>query len=119
MYVKKRRYRVIIKLTSDTRNILPATGIYRVFPSLSTGAGMTGDGMSASAVTLIAMGKARVTPTVSVNGTSAAGAALEGGATAGAGAGVAAGERAETGEVRKLHAGISCRSAGALVEESH
>lgn len=33
MYVKKRRYRLIIKLTSDTRNILPATGIYSVsFP---------------------------------------------------------------------------------------
>lgn len=74
--------------------------------------------MSASAATLIAMGKVRVTPTVSVNGTSAAGAALEGGATAGAGAGVAAGGRAETEEVRKLLAGISYRSAGALVQGS-
>lgn len=77
------------------------------FPSLSTGAGMTGNVMSASAATLIVTGKARVTPTVNVNGTSAAGVALEGGATAAAGAGVAAGGRAETGEVRKLHTGIS------------
>lgn len=75
-----------------------------VFPSLSTGAGMTGNAMSASAATPIVTGKARVTPTVNANGTSAAGVALEGGATAGAGA--AAGGRAETGEVRKLHARI-------------
>lgn len=64
--------------------------------------------MSASAATLIAMGKAGVTPTVNANATSAAEAAHEGGAAAGARA--AAGERAETGEVRELHAEL--RSGG-------
>lgn len=66
------------------------------------------------------MGKARVTPTVNANATSAAGAALEGGATAeaAAGAGVAAGGRAETGEVREWRAGISCRSEEAHVGQS-
>lgn len=86
-----------------------------VFPSLSTGAGMTGNATSASAATPIVTGKARVTPTVNASGTSAAGAALEGGATAAAAAGAAAGGRAETGEVRKVHAGISRAGAGANV----
>lgn len=74
--------------------------------------------MSASAATSIAMGKAQVTPTVNANATSAAEAAHEGGAGAAAGAGVAAGERAETGEVRKLHAEISGSSAEAHVGQS-
>lgn len=71
--------------------------------------------MSASAATLIAMGKARVIPTVNANATSAAEAAHEGGAAATAAAGVAAGGRAETGEVRKLHAEISGSRAEAHV----
>lgn len=71
--------------------------------------------MSASAATLIAMGKARVTPTVSANATSAAEAAHEGGAAAAAEARVAAEGRAETGEVRKLHDEISGSSAKACV----
>lgn len=87
-------------------------------PSLPTGAGRTGGVMSASAATSIAMGKVQVTPTVNANGTSAAEAAHEGGAAAAAGAGVAAGERAETGEVRKLHAEISGSSAEAHVVQS-
>lgn len=76
--------------------------------------------MSASAATLIVMGKARVTPTVNANATSAAEAAHEGGAAAGAAAAarVAAGGRAETGEVRKLHAEISGSSAEAHVGQS-
>lgn len=97
--------------------LLPATGFYRVFASLPTGAGRTGDAMSASAATLIATGKAPVTPTVNANATSAAGPALEGGATVAAGAGAAAGGRAETGEVRRLHAGISCMSVRTHVVE--
>lgn len=72
-----------------------------MFPSLPSGAGRTGGVTSASAATLIAMGKARVTPTVNANATSAAEAAHEGGPAAGAGAGVAAGGRAETGEVSR------------------
>lgn len=87
-----------------------------MFPSLPTGPGRTEDVMSASAATLIAMGKARVTPTVNANGTSAAEAAHEGGAAAGAG--VAAGGRAETGEVRKLHAEISGSCVEAHVGQS-
>lgn len=65
--------------------------------------------MSASAVTLIGMGKAAATPTASVSATSGAEAVPVGGATAeaAAGAGVAAEERAGTGsteevEVRKF-----------------
>lgn len=82
--------------------ILPAIGFSILFSSLPTGAGRIGDAMSESAVTLIAMGKARVTPTVSASATSAAEAAHEGGAAAAAGA--AAGGRAETGEVRSAAA---------------
>lgn len=106
----------IIKSISDLFRNMQQKSI--VFPSLSTGAGMTGNAMSASAANPIVTGKARVTPTANANGTSAAGAALEGGATAAAAAGAAAGGRAETGEVRKLHAGINCTSAGTHVGES-
>lgn len=73
------------------------------------GIATTGGAKSASAVTLIATGKAAATLTANVNGTSAAEGAPVGGATAeaAAGAGVAAEERAGTGsteeaEVRKL-----------------
>lgn len=92
--------------------------------------------MSASAVTLIGMGKAAATPTVSGSVTSAAEAVPVGGATAAAeaaaGAGVAAEERAETGsteepEVRKFPTpqpittaqGTKSRSVEILVSSSH
>lgn len=65
--------------------------------------------MNESAAISIAMGKARVTPIVNVSATNGAGAAHGGGATAAAGVGAAAAGRAETGEVRKAHAGVgSC-----------
>lgn len=72
--------------------------------------------MSASAATLIAMGKARVIPTVNANATSAAEAAHEGGAAATAGAGVAAGGRAETGEVRKISGSRAEAHVGQLLK---